>query len=76
MVWNLQLVMNWRHATQNNISAPSIIWQTKKMPNQNNDLALVGMKHQFDNGFYSMQLIATITGTAAVALPVFGSTSI
>jgi hypothetical protein len=41
--------MNWRHATQNNISAPSTIWQTKKMPNQNNDLALVGMKYLFDN---------------------------
>jgi hypothetical protein len=46
------------------------------MPSQNNDLALLGMKVKFDNGFYSVQLIATITGTAAVALPVFGSISI
>jgi len=49
MVWNLQLVMNWRHATQNNISAPSTILKTKKMPNQNNDLALPGMKYSFPN---------------------------
>ncbi|MDN5250745.1 heparin lyase I family protein [Betaproteobacteria bacterium LSUCC0117] len=41
--------MNWRHATQNNISAPSTIWQTKKMPSQNNDLALLSIKHQYDN---------------------------
>jgi hypothetical protein len=41
--------MNWRHARQNNISATSTIWQTKKMPSQNNDLAILVMKVKFDN---------------------------
>jgi len=43
--------MNWRYARQNNISAASTIRRAKKMPSQNNDLALLGMKVKFDNGY-------------------------
>jgi hypothetical protein len=65
----LQLVVNWRHARQNNTSATSTIWQTKKMPSQNNDLALLVMKHQFHHQFAWCNLSINCLSPVLTATP-------